>query len=76
MSDLILHTDQPYGPLQGNFHMVIPDGYSVLIGPNNAGKSAILQLIFRTYIPSWVDGEPAGVLDSRVAAAARCGHVG
>ena len=35
-----------YGPLQQGFSFEVKDGYSVLIGPNDLGKSAILQLIF------------------------------
>ena len=39
-------TTPSYGPLQTGFAFEIRDGYSVLIGPNDLGKSAILQLIF------------------------------
>jgi len=35
-----------YGPLQPNFTFDLEDGYTVLIGRNNSGKSAILQLLF------------------------------
>lgn len=36
-----------YGPLQREFTIEINKGYTVLAGPNNVGKSAILQYIFR-----------------------------
>ncbi len=35
------------GPLQENFQFEVPDGYAVLIGANNSGKSGVLQLSFR-----------------------------
>jgi ABC-type multidrug transport system ATPase subunit len=36
-----------YGPLQPNFSLTLPrTGYHVLVGPNNFGKSSILQFIF------------------------------
>lgn len=38
----------PYGPLQPNFRYDARSGYTVLVGQNNAGKSALLQLTFRT----------------------------
>lgn len=38
----------PYGPLQAEFHYDARYGYTALVGPNNAGKSSLLQLIFRT----------------------------
>ena len=36
-----------FGPIREDFSLSIGDGYSVLVGPNNAGKSAVLQLAFR-----------------------------
>lgn len=36
------------GPLQENFGLQVPDGYSALVGANNSGKSAVLQPAFRT----------------------------
>jgi hypothetical protein len=36
-----------YGPLQENFEFVVPEGYSVLVGANNSGKSGLLQQAFR-----------------------------
>lgn len=38
--------DSKYGPLQKGFSFELRDGYTVLTGKNNSGKSAILQLIF------------------------------
>jgi hypothetical protein len=35
------------GALQPNFAFAVPDGYAVLVGANNSGKSAVLQLAFR-----------------------------
>jgi putative AbiEii toxin of type IV toxin-antitoxin system len=36
-----------YGPVQANFSLTLPStGYQVLVGPNNYGKSSILQFIF------------------------------
>jgi hypothetical protein len=39
---------QPYGPLAENFRYDLRAGYTALVGPNNAGKSSLLQLIFRS----------------------------
>jgi putative AbiEii toxin of type IV toxin-antitoxin system len=36
-----------FGPLQSGFSYSIAKGYTALVGANNAGKSAILQLAFR-----------------------------
>jgi hypothetical protein len=36
-----------YGPLPPGFRATVPAGYASLVGPNNVGKSAILQAIFR-----------------------------
>lgn len=36
-----------YGPLPPGFHFQLTSGYTTLVGANNAGKSAILQLTFR-----------------------------
>jgi ABC-type branched-subunit amino acid transport system ATPase component len=36
-----------YGPLQSRFTFELRRGYTALVGANNSGKSAILQLIFR-----------------------------
>jgi hypothetical protein len=38
----------PYGPVQGDFRYDLRSGYTALVGPNNAGKSALLQLVFRS----------------------------
>jgi len=44
---------QQYGPLQSNFSIDVPErGYVALTGANNSGKSAVLQLIFRTVMGS------------------------
>ncbi len=40
-------TSARFGPLHPGFEIEIDEGYSSLIGPNNTGKSAILQLAFR-----------------------------
>jgi|CXWL01.1.fsa_nt_gi ABC-type multidrug transport system ATPase subunit len=40
-------TGQKYGPVPIGLKLEIPDGYSVFAGKNNAGKSCLLQLIFR-----------------------------
>lgn len=37
-----------YGPLQNAFRYDLRAGYTALVGPNNAGKSSLLQLVFRT----------------------------
>ena len=39
-----------YGPLRAGLQYDLRDGYTVLVGPNNAGKSALLQLIFRELV--------------------------
>lgn len=43
-------TPAAFGPLQASFNFGLEDGYSALVGANNAGKSAILQLMFRSLI--------------------------
>lgn len=40
------HSDR-IGPLQPGFRFDLGSGYQALVGGNNAGKSAILQLVFR-----------------------------
>jgi hypothetical protein len=40
----------PFGPLQQTFQFGLEDGSSALLGANNSGKSAILQLIFRSLL--------------------------
>jgi predicted ATPase len=37
---------EKYGPLQENLSVSLPDGYCVIIGENDVGKTAILQRIF------------------------------
>lgn len=46
--DIQLGADQPYGPLHGDFRYAVRAGYTGLVGPNNTGKSSLLQLIFRS----------------------------
>lgn len=61
MAGTLIETITPgsqYGPLQGALHFDLMDGYSVLVGPNNAGKSALLQLIFRSLINNVGYGAP------------------
>jgi putative AbiEii toxin of type IV toxin-antitoxin system len=43
-----ISTQNRYGPLQAGFAFDLEKGYKVLIGRNNSGKSAILQLVFKT----------------------------
>jgi len=47
---LISTGNTSYGPLQKEFSFTLESDYSVLVGPNNAGKTAILQLAFRKII--------------------------
>src|SRR5437870_4065290 len=42
-----ISTTNRYGPLQEGFGFDLAEGYRVLVGRNNSGKSAILQLVFR-----------------------------
>jgi hypothetical protein len=51
-----------YGPLQANFSYDVRSGYTALVGTNNAGKSALLQLIFRDLM-----GDGTGVGPDRIA---------
>lgn len=37
-----------YGPLQSGFGIELPDGYTVIVGKNDVGKSSLLQFIFKT----------------------------
>ncbi len=43
-------TPSRYGALQDGFAFELGDGYVVLVGENNSGKSAVLQLVFKTLI--------------------------
>lgn len=43
-----ISTANRYGPLQDGFAFELGEGYRVLVGRNNSGKSAILQLVFKT----------------------------
>ena len=36
-----------YGVIQQGFSFTIPDGYTVLVGKNDSGKSSVLQLMFK-----------------------------
>ena len=39
--------ESSFGPLPIRFNFTVPTGYSTLVGTNNAGKSALLQYVFR-----------------------------
>jgi len=43
-----ISTPNRYGPLQDGFGFELGEGYQVLVGRNNSGKSAVLQLVFKT----------------------------
>ncbi len=45
-----ISTQNRYGPLQEGFAFELDGGYRVLVGENNSGKSAVLQLVFKTLI--------------------------
>ena len=40
--------NQPFGPLRPGFEFDIHDGYTVLVGENDIGKSSIIQFVART----------------------------
>jgi energy-coupling factor transporter ATP-binding protein EcfA2 len=42
----ITNGSNQYGPLQPNLHHDLFEGYTVFVGPNNAGKSALMQMMF------------------------------
>lgn len=44
---MLITATQQFGPIQENFSIDFPQGYSVLVGENDTGKSAILQLTFK-----------------------------
>ncbi len=44
---LVPELQKPFGPLPSRFHFTVPTGYTTLVGANNAGKSALLQYVFR-----------------------------
>src|SRR6266511_4025679 len=48
--NLTVPAEQRYGPLAAGFRYDLRSGYTSLVGPNNAGKSALLQWIFRALI--------------------------
>jgi ABC-type molybdenum transport system ATPase subunit/photorepair protein PhrA len=54
-----------YGPLNPGFVVEVGDGYQVLIGPNNSGKSAILQLAFLNTMQTGGPDKVALVLPER-----------
>lgn len=39
-----------YGSIKAGFKFSVPDGYTVLVGKNDTGKSTTLQLIFKTLV--------------------------
>ncbi len=41
--------ENPFGPLHGRLQFEVFEGYSTIVGANNTGKSALLQLIFRGF---------------------------
>ncbi len=65
-----LNNTQPrYGALGQGFALTIDDGYQVLVGPNNSGKSSILQLAFNTVIQTHGSDHVALVLPERALVA-------
>ena len=44
---LVPELQSPFGPLPSRFHFTVPTGYTTLVGANNAGKSTLLQYVFR-----------------------------
>lgn len=58
-----------YGPLKTNLNFALKEGYNVLVGANNSGKSAIIQFIFKWLIrevPEYGSEKVALVLPDRV----------
>ena len=51
-----ISTTSRYGPLQEGFGFDLTEGYKVLVGRNNSGKSAILQLAFRALMSDQAHG--------------------
>ncbi|MCX6811764.1 MAG: AAA family ATPase [Candidatus Berkelbacteria bacterium] len=43
-------TEHQYGALQPSFSFETTEGYNVLVGANNSGKSSILQMIFKEFL--------------------------
>lgn len=48
MINIVLNRD--YGPVKQNFNHIFKDGYNVLVGSNNSGKSAIIQYVFQNLV--------------------------
>src|SRR4051812_16360272 len=46
MAEVRLQTPSQYGPLPAGFQFDLQDEYTVLVGRNNVGKSALLQFMF------------------------------
>jgi len=61
-----------YGPIRENFHFDLVEGYTALVSANNAGKSALLQLIFRSLFGEGTFGAEKIALIP-LTATARCG---
>ncbi len=61
MATTIVRANKNQGPLQTGFTFELEDGYSVLVGPNEAGKSSILQMIFKSLFENQEYG-PNGII--------------
>lgn len=57
-----INLDRDYGPLKQNFSDSFRDGYNVLVGPNNSGKSSIIQYIFQHLVREVGDYGPGKVV--------------
>src|SRR5256885_16010726 len=47
MPQIVITTPSQQGPITAGFHIDLDGDYIVLVGENNAGKSSILQSVFK-----------------------------
>lgn len=58
---LDLGLSQSYGPLTNEFKLDFQEGYNVLIGANNSGKSSILHYVFKLLVLDLMEYGPDSV---------------
>ncbi len=65
MEPLDVVSRRAYGPLQADFEVQVPVGYSVLVGSNNQGKTSILLAAFKHALNNGVPRDRAVFIPSQ-----------